>query len=303
MTIPTPPVTTPPWHAAMPDLLCGLAVPVLLKIWWWWARIPPNPARESGLFCWRAVRDLYLPNRSWFYPSPRPNPIRQTRHGGMPFGGWGCVLYRADVSHGMRASPSTCVLTIDWQVRGLCRCLWNARGLCLCPCVITPRGFTSLPTQEAEWSSKSIEPYRCFPFSQILPRPRFHPPLGNTPPQEILISGRRAILGRGWLGRARRRWGTQESGGLPRLGGVKSWVFRVYSNKQTNKQTSSTNKQTNKQTKEVTERQDTHFDPKHHLYNRLRVILLWLMNRDKLLALTHKQRTGFSCIETLEIVT
>jgi len=30
----------------------------------------------------------------------------------------------------------------------MCRCLWYARGLCLCPCVITPRGFTSLPTQE-----------------------------------------------------------------------------------------------------------------------------------------------------------
>ena len=35
------------------------------------------------------------------------------------------------------------VLTIDWQVRGLCRCLWYARrGLCLCPCLTTPMGFT-----------------------------------------------------------------------------------------------------------------------------------------------------------------
>ena len=37
------------------------------------------------------------------------------------FGDWGCVLYRAGVSPGMRASPSTCrVLTISWQVRGMC---------------------------------------------------------------------------------------------------------------------------------------------------------------------------------------
>ena len=63
--------------------------------------------------------------------------------------GWGCVLYGAYVSPVMRASPSTCrVLTIDWQIRGLCHCLWYARrGLCLCPWVTTPRGFTSLPTE------------------------------------------------------------------------------------------------------------------------------------------------------------
>jgi len=58
---------------------------------------------------------------------------------------------------GMRASPSTCrVLAIDWHVRGLYYCLWCARGVCLCPRVITPRGFTSLPTQEAEYS------FSCF---------------------------------------------------------------------------------------------------------------------------------------------
>jgi len=91
-----------------------------------------------------------------FYPSPRQNPICQTRHGGTSFGGWGYVLYRADVSHGMRASPSTFVLTIDWQVRSLCHCLWYARGLYFCPCVITPRGFTSLPTQEAEYSFSGL---------------------------------------------------------------------------------------------------------------------------------------------------
>jgi len=82
--------------------------------------------------------------------SRRPKPIRHTRHGGTPFGGWGCVLYRAWVSPVMRASPSTCrvlTVTIDWQVRGLCRCLWYARrGLCLFPCVTTPRGCNSLPT-------------------------------------------------------------------------------------------------------------------------------------------------------------
>ena len=50
---------------------------------------------------------------------------------------------------GMRASPSTCrVLNIDC----MCRCLWYARGLCLCPFVTTPRGFTSLPTQEVGYS-------------------------------------------------------------------------------------------------------------------------------------------------------
>jgi len=47
----------------------------------------------------------------------------------------------------MPAPASTCrVLTIHWQVRGLCRCRWYACGFCLC------RGFTSLPTQEAEYS-------------------------------------------------------------------------------------------------------------------------------------------------------
>jgi len=71
--------------------------------------------------------------------------IRPTRHGGTPLGSWGCVLYGAAVGPVMQASPSTCrVLIIDWQVRGLCRCLWYTRGLCLCPCAITPRGFTSL---------------------------------------------------------------------------------------------------------------------------------------------------------------
>jgi len=34
----------------------------------------------------------------------------------------------------------------------MCRCLWYARGLCLCPFVTTPRGFTSLPTQEVGYS-------------------------------------------------------------------------------------------------------------------------------------------------------
>jgi len=38
--------------------------------------------------------------------NPRPNPIRHTRHGGTPFGGWGCVLNEAYVSPVMRSSPS-----------------------------------------------------------------------------------------------------------------------------------------------------------------------------------------------------
>jgi len=59
---------------------------------------------------------------------------RHTRHGGTPFGGWGWVVEWEPLSPVMRASPSFCrVLTIDWQVRGLCRCLWYARGLCVCP--------------------------------------------------------------------------------------------------------------------------------------------------------------------------
>jgi len=40
----------------------------------------------------------------------------------------------------------------------LSRCLWYARGLCLCPCVITPRGCFSLPTQEAEYSFSGFIP-------------------------------------------------------------------------------------------------------------------------------------------------
>jgi len=63
------------------------------------------------------------------------------------------------VSPEMRASLSTCrVLTIDWQVRGMYNCLGCARGLCLCPCGITPREFTSLPTQEAEYSFSGFIP-------------------------------------------------------------------------------------------------------------------------------------------------
>jgi len=86
-------------------------------------------------------------------------PTCHTRHRGTPFGGWGCVLYWAYVGPVMRASPSTCrVLSMDWQVRGLglsCHCLWYARrGVCLCPCVTTPRGFTSL----AEYSFSGFIP-------------------------------------------------------------------------------------------------------------------------------------------------
>jgi len=103
-----------------------------------------------------AVRNLYPPNRSWFWPSPCPKQTRQTRHGGTPFGGCRCTLYGAGVSpETLRASPSTCrVLTIDWHVRGLYRCLWYARGLCLCPCatMITPGGPGLLPSQHKRWS-------------------------------------------------------------------------------------------------------------------------------------------------------
>jgi len=40
----------------------------------------------------------------------------------------------------------------------MCHCLWHARGLCLCPCVITSRGFTSLPPQEAEYAFSRFIP-------------------------------------------------------------------------------------------------------------------------------------------------
>jgi len=50
--------------------------------------------------------------------------------------GWGWVIEWEPPSPLMRASPSTRrVLSIDWQLRGMCRCRWYARGLCLCPCV------------------------------------------------------------------------------------------------------------------------------------------------------------------------
>jgi len=112
-----------------------------------------------SIVSWRAVRVSIGIRHQIVNSSPRPKPIRQTRHGLTPFGGWGCALYGASVSPRIRASPSTCrVLTIDWQVRGLCRCLWHARGPCLCLCVTSPRGFTSLPTQEAEYSLSGFIP-------------------------------------------------------------------------------------------------------------------------------------------------
>jgi len=40
----------------------------------------------------------------------------------------------------------------------MCHCLWYARGLCLCPYAITPRGFTSPPTQEAVYSFSGFIP-------------------------------------------------------------------------------------------------------------------------------------------------
>ena len=58
MTIPTPTMRTPTWYATIPDLLCVLHVPVLLK----WdddvSTIPPNPVRQSiwfvfSLLCFR----------------------------------------------------------------------------------------------------------------------------------------------------------------------------------------------------------------------------------------------------------
>jgi len=48
MTIPTPTLWTPHWYATIPDLLCVLAVPVLLKYDDDVSIIVPNPVRESG---------------------------------------------------------------------------------------------------------------------------------------------------------------------------------------------------------------------------------------------------------------
>ena len=56
------------------------------------------------------------------------------------------------------APPSVCVPEVIGVLavrKSLC---WYARGLCLCPCMITPRGFTSLPTQEAEYSFSGFKP-------------------------------------------------------------------------------------------------------------------------------------------------
>ena len=131
-----------------------LAVPVFLIIWWWRIKNSTNSgtwvrSQSLLLLSWRAVRNLYPQKIVNLFPGPKP--IRHTRHGGTPFGGWGCVLYKAHVSTVMRVSPSTCrVLIMDWQVRGLglsCLCLWySRRGLCLCLCVTTPRGFISFST-------------------------------------------------------------------------------------------------------------------------------------------------------------
>ena len=53
---------------------------------------------------------------------------------------------------GWKLTSGSCrVLTIGWHVRGLYRCLWYALGLCLCPCVITPKGFTPLLTEGGVW--------------------------------------------------------------------------------------------------------------------------------------------------------
>jgi len=88
---------TKPWLGDVGVSVCSFALCVVLLC--------------VVLLCWRAVRNLYPPNRSWLHPSPRPNPMRHTRHGGTPFGGWGCVGVGASVRPKMRARPSS------WGVR------------------------------------------------------------------------------------------------------------------------------------------------------------------------------------------
>jgi len=69
-----------------------------------------------SIVSWRAVRVSIGIRHQIVNLSPRPKPIRPTRHEGTPFGAWGCALYGARVSPRMRARPSTCrVLPIDWQ--------------------------------------------------------------------------------------------------------------------------------------------------------------------------------------------
>jgi len=53
--------------------------------------IQPNPVRESGLshdFCWVGGQ-FAISTHQTVHLSPRPKPIRHTRHGGTPFVGWG----------------------------------------------------------------------------------------------------------------------------------------------------------------------------------------------------------------------
>ena len=73
--IPTMTVWTPPWYATTPDLLCVHAVPVLLRIYDYVSKIPPNQVRESMWSWFRFTllaggRLFELPNRSWIAPSP-----------------------------------------------------------------------------------------------------------------------------------------------------------------------------------------------------------------------------------------
>jgi len=76
----------------------------------------------------------------------------------------------------MRASPSTCrVLTIDWRVRGLYRCLWYAHGLCLCPCVIAP----TVDTIHGRYDPYSKKHGRYDPYSKKISR--YRPSMWLTP--------------------------------------------------------------------------------------------------------------------------
>jgi len=144
MTIHKPPVTTLPWFAAIPDLLCIHLCLFALKTW----RQCVNNSPESGTCAhmWSSLSVICFVGGQFaifihqiinLSRSPRRKPIRQTRHKGTPFCGWGCALGRAGVSRGMRASPSTCrVLTIDWHVRGLYPCFWQPSDS-VCATVLT----------------------------------------------------------------------------------------------------------------------------------------------------------------------
>jgi len=67
------------------------------------------------------------------------------------------------------------VLIIDWQVRGLCRCLWYARDLCLCPWLFMKqnapqaRFIKKCASGQNFWRSPKRSPVKHTFFRRFLP--------------------------------------------------------------------------------------------------------------------------------------